>query len=307
MIRRSGRRRAAAALAAASLLGSLPAAAWYMEGHRRIGAAAAAAAGTALPEFFAAGAATVGHVAVDPDVWKNPGTAALRAGEEPSHYLDWERLPPGDLPGTRMAFVARLASLGIDLAGVGTLPYSVLEGTERLALCFAEHRRWPDAPDVRAKCLVYAGWLAHYAADLVQPLHTTIHHDGWALPGGASPLQGFHVEIDKLIERAPYDPVAALEGLEVEPFADPREGVIRELEASHALVDRVYRLEGSFLASERAWEEPEAVAFACERYRESVRFVARLYRTAWEMSARLKLPEALERVREAPEPPPSRP
>jgi len=278
-----------------------------MEGHRRIGTAAAGAAGAALPEFFAEGAATVGHVAVDPDVWKNAGTAALRTGEEPSHYLDWERLPPGALPATRPEFLAWISDLGLRLPSVGTLPYSVIEGTERLALCFAEHRRWPDASDVTAKCLVYAGWLAHYAADLVQPLHTTIHHDGWALPGGETPLQGFHVEIDKLIERAPYDPVAALAGLEVEPFADLRAGVLEELAASHALVDRVYRLEGLFLAGGRAWEEPEAVAFACERYRESVRFLARLYRTAWEMSARLKLPEALERVREASAPPPSRP
>lgn len=287
-------RRALAALALLSA-GASPASAWLTEGHRRIGVAAVEAAATDLPVFFVAGAATVGHVAVDPDVWKNRGTPELRYGEEPSHYVDLEALPPGELPRTRMEYLAWLAASGKGLPQVGSLPYSVIEGTERLALCFAEHRRWPDNPHVRTKCLVYAGWLAHYAADLVQPLHTTIHHDGWALPSGSSPLLGFHVRVDALIERAPYDPVAALEDLRPAPFADLRAGVLAELESSHALVDRVYRLETFLPPHLPDWAAPEVAAFACERYRASVGFLARLLLTAWESSESLHLPPSLQR------------
>jgi len=282
-------------LALALLAGNvLPAFAWLTEGHRRIGVAAVEAAAPALPPFFVAGAATVGHVAVDPDIWKNAGTPELRAGEEPSHYLDSEALPPGELPRTRVEFLAWLAASGRSLPEAGSLPYSVIEGTERLALCFAEHRLWPENPHVRTKCLVYAGWLAHYAADLAQPLHTTIHHDGWALPNGTSPLVGFHKRIDALVERAPIDVDGALAGLTAEPFDDLRVAVLAELAASRALVDRTYRLEPLLSGPKPDWAHPEVAAFACDRYRESVGFLARLLVTAWESSKSLKvLPDVL--------------
>ena len=59
-----------------------------------------------------------------------------------------------------------------------TLPYSIAEWTQRLTIAFAEHRNDPENPHVRAKCLVFAGILSHYAADLHMPLHTSIHWDG---------------------------------------------------------------------------------------------------------------------------------
>ncbi len=298
-------RRAARTLAAAAcvaLWGAPPVFAWLTEGHRRVGVAAVEAAGPELPAFFLAGAATVGHAAVDPDLWKNRELTELRAGEEPSHYLDGERLPPGELPPTRTAYLSWIGTLGLELADVGTLPYSVIEGTQRLALCFAEHRRWPDNPHIRSKCLVYAGWLAHYAGDLVQPLHTTIHHDGWALPGGGSPLVGFHLQIDALLERSPYDPSSALAGLAPARFEDLRAGVLAELDASHALVDRVYRLQPLFEKGRAAWAEPEVAAFACDRYGAATLFLARLFRTAWAMSAEVELQGWLQRESDALEP-----
>ena len=30
----------------------------------------------------------------------------------------------------------------------------------------------------------YMGWVGHYVADAAQPLHNSIHHDGWS---GANP------------------------------------------------------------------------------------------------------------------------
>ena len=287
---------------ALAIAAARPASAWLLEGHRRVGVAAVEAAGPELPVFFRAGAATVGHVAIDPDLWKNQAMAELRASEEPSHYLDWERLPAAELPSTRTAFFAWLGALGLDLTDVGSLPYSVIEGTQRLTLCFAEHRRWPESPQIQSKCLVYAGWLAHYAADLAQPLHTTIHHDGWALPGGSSPLVGFHYRIDALLERSPYDPASALPGLAPAPFDELRAGVLAELAASHALVDRVYRLEPLLRAADGGWSDPEVVAFACDRFGAATLFLARLYETAWKMSAEVELRKGLVRETGALEP-----
>ena len=294
----SARLRLAALLA---LLASAPAQAWLTPGHRMVARAAVEALPADFPAFFRAAAATVGHLAIDPDLQKNPGTPELKAREEPEHYLDLERLAGRPLPASRAEYFQLLVELGRSPAEMGFLPYAVIEGSERLALCFAEHRRWPDNAAVREKCLVYAGLLAHYAADLEQPLHTTIHHDGWALPDGRSPLTGFHFRIDSLFERVAFDRAAAVADLAPRPYADLRQAVLDALAASHARLDAAYRLEPA-LATDAGFADPAVVAFTCERFRESASFLARLLLTAWEGSAQLELPAWLERESGALEP-----
>ncbi len=297
-------------LAAILLLGLLapaPGGAWLTPGHRRLTLAAVERLGGDLPLFLRAGAATVAHLSVDPDLYRNPGTPELRRREEVEHYLDVERLGGRPLPSRRVDLDQLRLSSGFSPAELGYLPYAVIEGTERLSICLAEHRRWPGNPHVRAKCLVFAGLLAHYGADLAQPLHTTIHHDGWALPDGRSPLTGFHRRVDALFERVDFDDEATLAGLDVRPFEDLFAGVTAELAASHARLDATYRLE-PLLESAHGHRHPEVVAFTCERYRAAALFLARLFATAWEKSASIELPDWLHResdrlepVRTAPE------
>lgn len=291
-----------------ALAGVAPASAWLTPGHRRVTLAAVEALSAGFPAFFRAGAERVAHLSVDPDLYKNGGTPELKVREEPEHYIDVERLGGRPLPPTRAELFWTMAELGRGPADVGFLPYAVIEGTQRLALCFAEHRRWPGNESVREKCLVYAGLLAHYAEDLEQPLHTTIHHDGWALPDGSSPFTGIHRRIDALFERVPFDAAEAVAGLAPEPFADLRSGVLAELAASHARLDAVYRLEPA-LAAEGGLADPAVVAFTCERYRATALFLARLFATAWTQSARLELPSWLLRESDALEParPPRQP
>jgi hypothetical protein len=87
-----------------------------------------------------------------------------------------------------------------------TLPYAIAEWTERLSIAFAEHRKYPANPYIQNKCLVYAGFLAHYAQDLCMPLHTTIHHDGRANPDGSTPKTGIHPRVDSLVEKLDMQP-----------------------------------------------------------------------------------------------------
>jgi len=284
-----------------ALLLAAPVRAWHTPGHRMIGVAAVEALPAEFPAFFRAGAAAVGHLAVDPDLHKHRAAPALRAREEPEHYVDLERLAGRELPANRAAYFQLMVELDRQPSEMGYLFYAVVEGSERLALCFAEHRQWPDNPYVRDKCLVYAGLLAHYAADLEQPLHTTIHHDGWALPDGSSPFAGIHARVDSLVERAPFDAAAAVAGLAVAPFADLRRGVLEELAASHARLDATYRLEPA-LASEAGLADPRVLDFTCERYRAATLFLARLFATAWASSGELDLPAWLRRESAAPEP-----
>jgi hypothetical protein len=174
---------------------------------------------------------------------------------------------------------------------VGLLPYAVLEGQQRLTIAFAEHRRWPEDPWIRQKIVLYAGYLAHYAGDLDQPLHTTVHHDGRALPDHSSPRTGIHQLVDGLFERVPLDPAALVRGLVVDEQADPWAAIKGEMTRSHALVDPVYALEPALRAgAEGGTYGAPVVSFTEERFRATAGFLANLFYTAWRRSASVEMP-----------------
>jgi hypothetical protein len=275
------------------MLPASPAAAWHSEGHRRVAADAARGLSRDVPSFFRAGALAIGHSAVDPDSWKLREAPELRDRESPEHYLDTELLGGRELPPLRSQYLALLAEIDVPGSQVGYLPYTIVEATQRLTIAFAEHRRWPRNRHVRAKTLVYAGWLAHYAADLCQPLHTTIHHDGRALPDLTSPRSGIHDRVDGLFESVPIDRHAAVRGMEPVRFEALGPAVGDQLGASHALVSRVYELDDSPAVDGTI--PPEVAAFARDRYQTAVWLVASLYWTAWSDSADLDLPAWLDR------------
>lgn len=281
--------RVAALAAAAALLLADGAAAWLAAGHRQVALDAVAGVAAELPAFFRAGGATVGHAAIDPDVWRNRGTPALTEREAPEHYLDLELLRGAALPDGRDDYLRLLGRLRVSPHKAGALPYAIVEGGERLALCFAEHRKWPADEAIRAKCLLQAGWLAHYLADLTQPLHTTIHHDGRVRGKGESPRSGIHRRVDALLDAGWASPRLA-------PLAvdDLWAAVRGELAASHRLVDEVYRLE-PMLGERGGRADVSVAAFAEERRRAAVRLTAGVYEWAWRRSAALELPEWLRR------------
>src|SRR5207248_7223672 len=136
------------------------------------------------------------------------------------HYIDYEMLDGRALPPTRYEFIKMCAEAKLDPKAVGTVPYAVAEGTERLEVAFAEYRRWPDDPDIRSKCLVYAGLMSHYAEDLCMPLHATVHHDGRALTNFVSPRTGIHNKIDALPEKLGMTPDELAQGLKVAVIPD---------------------------------------------------------------------------------------
>jgi hypothetical protein len=320
------------ALAAASFAAALPiaspAAAWFTVGHAKVARAAVRALPPEVPRFFRDGAFGVGEAAVDPDLFKDRNLVALRAAEDPQHYLDWELIAGMPLPADRWLFTAQVLERKVDPEDVGILPYSLLEAVQRLTTTFAEHRRYPEDVYIQQKALVYAGWLAHYAGDLEQPLHTTIHHDGRALPDGSTPKTGIHQLVDGLFERVPFDEAAVIHHLPIYVYPDAWDAIQCELAASHALIDRVFELEPELRkafppppptptpvpgtngtasppvspkpAPTAAATPPAAIpspvrTFTEERFRATASFLASLYRTAWEQSAAIQLPSWLER------------
>ena len=287
------------ALCMISLLVGNPVWGWWSGGHGILTRAAVKALPEEMPTFFRLGGRMIAHGSFDPDVSKNQGTPYLRGAEQPEHYLDLELLQGRALPKNRYAFTQLCAELGVGPEKVGLLPYAVAEWTERLAVAFAEHRKWPDNPFIQNKCLVYAGFIGHYAQDMCQPLHLTIHFDGRVKPDGTSAQTGIHEKVDALVEYLALAPDELAQGQQVQPFDDLMEGISREIEAGRSLIERVYALEDS-LPSTRRDEEwtrvPEVVDFATERAREATRLTAALYLTAWKLSEQIRLPGWLDRT-----------
>jgi hypothetical protein len=273
------------------LVWGAPARAWWAEGHALLTRAAVRALPAELPAFFRQGAEEMARLSPEPDAEKNRALPHLHKTEHPEHYLDLELLGGRPLPAHRYEYLRLCAEAGLDPAQVGAVPYAVAEWTERLALAFAQHRRWPQHALVQSQCLIAAGHLAHYAGDLCQPLHATVHYDGRALEGGKSPRRGIHEKVDALPEKLKLDPAALAQGLAPAVADSLMPAILAQLQASNALVDSVYALEGEL----DNLDSPRVRGFAQERTRAAALFTASLYLRAWEMSAAVEVPGWLQR------------
>lgn len=279
------------------LLATAPAAhAWHDEGHYYAAVAAVKAMPEDVPAFFREGAATVGHGSLDPDVFKHRELPQLNHSEFPEHFLDIEMLDGQDLPPLRYDFLKLCHDLDLDPSNVGTLPYAITEWTQKLTMAFAEHRANPDNQHIYAKCLVYAGILSHYAADLHMPLHTSIHWDGRAEEGMPYVRTGIHLKVDALPTKIPYNELFA------EPLPTPLTSrdiftfTMDEFAKSHALVDRVYELEDSLPEMpDMVLRDDEVRDFTVERTRAAAAFTADLFLSAWRNSADIETPNWLDR------------
>ena len=231
------------------------------------------------------------HSTTELDAERIPALPHLRSASRGEHFLDLEMLAGRPLPEHRYEFIKLCVAAGQDPSQVGTVPYAVAEWTEKLALAFAQHRRWPENTLVQAQCLLTAASLGHYAEDLCQPLHATLHYDGRAGADGKSPRSGIHEKVDALPEKLKLDPQELAKGLTPAAADSLMPAILAQLRASNALVDSVYALEGEL----GNLESPQVRAFAEERARVAAGFTAGLYLRAWEISAAIELPEWLKR------------
>ena len=274
------------------LIGSLslpaPASAWSGGGHRLVARLAAATAPADLPDFFRGGSEQIADASVEPDSLRLRSLPQLRAREYPEHYIDLEFLAGAPLPPSRYEYLDLLSRKDLAAAQVGFVPYAIVEATQHLAVAFREHRLRPDDTAIRFRVLYRAGVLAHYSADMSQPLHTSMHHNGRARPDGSSPGTGIHYLVDPLLVRsgAVFSPAANTPW--PRPCPDLMAAVLEALESSHALVDRVYELESHLEWDDESDPHPDIREFSEERLAASVLFTARLYATAWELSAELE-------------------
>jgi hypothetical protein len=207
---------AARFLTASLLLVPTPVLAWGADGHRMIGELAMRALPADLPAFLrsAAAASEVGYLAPEPDRIRGAGLVQDRE-HDPAHFVDaYDDLsvmggpPLKALPPTREEFDTALRAAGQSQYKAGYLPYSIIGGYElvrknmalwRLAVAGARYaptqaeraRYAADRPRREARLLNAIGLWSHFVGDGSQPLHVTIHYNGW---GDFPNPQGFTTE-----------------------------------------------------------------------------------------------------------------
>jgi hypothetical protein len=189
---------------ASALCAPAPALAWGGSGHRMIGQAAMEALPADLPAFLRTPKAVrlVGELSREPDRWK--GVAKLHDHDrEPAHFVDLSddgTILGGPkltaLPANREDYETALRAIGSNSWKAGALPYAIADAAQQLSKDFAmwrgeglalKHekdrtkRAWliEDRAERESLILQNIGLLSHYVGDGSQPLHVSVHYNGW--------------------------------------------------------------------------------------------------------------------------------
>jgi hypothetical protein len=178
--------------------------AWGASGHRWVTVVAMEGLPDELPAFLRAPdtIAQLGELAREPDRSRSAG-ATHDAERDPGHYirLDDAGLVAGvialdALPPTREEYDARLRRARLTQYRVGYLPYAIVDGWQQVRRDFAlwrvaavgarraaaaSDRAWFDDERRLREMLTRrdVGVWSHYVADASQPLHVTVHFNGW--------------------------------------------------------------------------------------------------------------------------------
>jgi len=172
-------------LTVALLIVSLPltCSAWGEKGHILVNSLAIDASASKLPEFMNAARNDLAYNANEPDRWREETNTPMNIAQAPDHFFDSELWGPiGTIESDRYKFMEKVAAKKVELIRIGYLPYAIVEHYGRLVNAFRQWRNaaTPQAREsARADAVHYAGVMGHYVGDASQPLHMTIHYNGW--------------------------------------------------------------------------------------------------------------------------------
>ena len=313
-------RRIGAGIAAALVIfGSAgPAGAWGAYGHRIISGVAVATLPDTLPAFVRSpeAQAEIRLLGPEADNLRRAGTT-FDGDRDAAHFLDLEddgtvqhAVALANLPTTREAYETALRASGKATDDkptqweAGYLPYEIVDGWEEVArdfgfwriaaygeahattdadrTAFAQVRRLRETLTLRD-----IGYWSHFVADGSQPLHVSVHYNGWGNypnPHNYSNSKTIHARFETAFVNAHASEalVTPLVGAYVPgsgPFL-PR--VEKYLLATNSHMERVYQLEASD-AFARA--TPDAVSFTADRLADGARQLRDWIADAWTASA----------------------
>ena len=282
-------------IVSASLLASVAAGAlaWGGTGHTMISRAGAQALPTSLPDFVRTQSAVDEIAALGPELDRSKDAGRSHdADRDTGHYVDI-----GDdgkiagvvdlsaLPGSRRDYDQALRGANTNEYSQGYLPYALIDGWQQVVKDFAIWRvdrigeRRATTDDDKAYftfdrtlretlTLRDIGVWSHYVGDASQPLHVTVHFNGWGdfpNPKGYTTSHTLHsrFEGDFVRAHASYQTVVAdmtAPALSSAPIADQIGAYLRR---SAATVPTLYDIEKRGGFNDPA--SSEAIAFMDQR------------------------------------------
>jgi hypothetical protein len=261
-----------------------------------------------MPAFLRTQSAfnSLAYYGLEPDRWRSTAEPELNAAQAPEHYILLDLVDvaladqAGPLPHKRYDYIRALAAaqarhpdLDLTPEHVGLQPYVTTEVYERLQSAFRDYRAAlktkEDLKPIEAEILFYAGWLGHYVGDGAQPMHTSIHINGWVGPNphGYITQHEFHWAYEndfvsaniKSADVAPLVAASKPQALQGDVFDD----YLAYLRHSNTLVEKLYQLQKSGALAGKG--TPESRAFTAERLAAGAIELRNLIYTAWLRSA----------------------
>lgn len=314
----------AAVLTSAFLLAlaPAPALAWGNMGHRIVGEAAMRALPGDVPAFLRTPGSVrdVGELSREQDRSKGSGRIHDH-NRDAGHFLDLDEEgkllggPPFlPLPATRADYEKALQAAGIDSWKAGYLPYSIVDQHQQLAkdfgywrvLSYAAARErnkirkaWlrRDLARRETQILATLGHLSHFVGDGSQPLHVTVHYNGWGEypnPNGYTTAK-VHGPFESEFVFANIDPLSidAKMTAPVDCKCPVEQRTTNYLTATSRFVVPFYEMEK---AGGLRPGDPRGVAFASERLAAGASELRDMVVSAWKASARVTVGWPVMRV-----------
>lgn len=284
---------------------SMPVWGWGVRGHQTINRVAVQALPADGPAFLKAHEDWIVYLAIIPDSWRSPAEPALKILEDPNHGWFREQFSfLRQIPRSRYEFVLALYDEYKKLSPkdpergrltnvrwTGTLPYAAQENYERMKAAMRRYRAAKSSGQetrlVEMEIASCMGRLGHYTGDGAQPLHDTIHHDGWQ---GENPKEytrdprihgRFESAFVDLIEVKPDD-VSPHVG-SAKRLADPFAAILAHLDKAASHVEEIYQLDKAGAFADRSNEQARKLVY--ERLSAGASLLRDLTYTAWMESA----------------------
>src|SRR5215472_5721394 len=277
---------------------------WGARGHQSANRAAVRALPTDGPVFLKEHEDWIAKTGPVPDSWRGNTEPYSKLFEDPNHgWFEEQFAFLTEIPRSRYEFVLRLYDEHLrirwkdpdraaltNVRWTGTLPYAAMENYDRMKAAMRLYRRaeGADAKYLAQDIAFYMGWLGHYTADGAQPLHDSIHHDGWQ---GPNPKQyttdprvhgRFETAFVDLIGLTESDlaPLMAKAKLLEDPFA----AILAHLDEAYLHVEEVYILDKAGALADKNCEP--ATRLVRTQLAKAAALLRDLVYTAWVESAK---------------------
>lgn len=306
-------RHIACALTATIVLGmtASPAMAWGHRGHAVIDRTAIESLPADGPVFLKNYLGLIEDSSTLPDDWRDDATPFSKMEEDPNHGWFQEQFAfMHPIPRSRVEFILaldveqhRLAAahspeaVRTNVRWTGTMPYAAMEVYGHLVNGFRSYRarqaQGQSTANIETASAMYVAQLGHYIGDGANPLHVTIHHNGWLGPDPAGytrdpkihgRMESGFVDAIGLADTDILRSVAPVDRIDGDVF----DAVLAYLTESGRSVQKVYELDKG-----GAWNDPtnaQARALIYQRTARGAGMLRDLVYRAWRESGLPRVP-----------------